>query len=437
MGGFAFTSGDAPLHTPRMPPCVYQAVKEQCQQSLLDLYENVASPIEGPGKSDHGDVDLFVWKEKAPVESKGQGDEAAEFEPTSPSLVNPNPTPEHAIQAALGAEFSIITNGGSHFAVPWPADLDHAHVPHPPDQPKSYAQVDVTILHSEEQFQWSLFRHAHGDIWSILGSVIRPYGLTVGEHAMCLRIPEIEKSNRNKAKVLLTQDPAEVLDFLGLPADQYWAGPFASLDAMYEYVARCRMFWVPPATQDQPGEQEETPDGAGVKAEGDKQKLKSNDRRRMNSRPAFRVWVEDFLPRCRLESRYSEERTSRDRVRQEAFDRFGVGAEYQRRLGEHARETQVTHIWNHLIKDAFPASATYSPNVPQYRGCLIKALKKIILEGDETFGVLPDPEFPLKDDGGFYILGNVQEFINKHHQYVGSLALDRHCKMLREQRAEA
>ncbi|KAL2758953.1 hypothetical protein ACRALDRAFT_1092608 [Sodiomyces alcalophilus JCM 7366] len=401
MGGLAFTSGDSPLHTPRMPPHVYQAVKEQCQKSLLGLYENVASPIEGPGKSDYGDVDIFVWQDKASVKSKGQDDETTRRETTLPSPANQ--VPEIAIQAALGAEFVIIETGGSHFAVPWPADLDHVP-PTATDQPKRYIQVDVTILHSDEQFRWSLFRHAHGDLWSILGSVIRPFGLTVDEHALHLRISEIEKLNRNKAKVLLTRDPSEVLDFLGLPTDEYWAGPFASLDVMYEYAARCRMFWVAPATQEQPDE-----DGRGTSGmEGDKTKLKSNDRRRMNYRPAFRLWVEDFLPRCRLQGRFSEEPTSRDQVLREALDRFQVGVEYQQRLDEHRRETQATHIWNHLIKAAFPASAVYSPNVPEYRGCLIKALKKIVLEGDESYGVMPDPELPLKDDGGVIKMSDLQ-----------------------------
>lgn len=412
-----------------MPPHVYYAVKDQCQQALHGLYEAVESPIEGPGKSDYGDVDIFVWQEKAPAERNGQDDETTRFRTAVPSPTNPSP--ELAIQTALRAEFAMIERGGSHFAVPWPADLDHVVPPCATDQPKRYIQVDVTILHSQEQFRWSLFRHAHGDIWNLLGSVIRPFGLTADEHAFYLRIPEIETLNRNKSKVLLTRDPSEVLDFLGLPTEQYWAGPFASLEAMYEYVARCRMFWVPPATDGQS-------DGQGrdmSRVEGAKKELKSNDRRRMKFRPAFRIWVEEFLPRCRLEGRFSEEPTSRDQILREALDRFQVEAEYRQRLDEHRRETQAAHIWNTLIKAAFPASATYlSPNVPEYRGCLIKALKRIILEGDESYGVMPDPELPLKDDGGFYIMENVHEFINRHHRDVGSAALARHHEAYRAHR---
>ncbi len=62
----------------------------------------------------------------------------------------------------------------------------------------------------------ALFKHAHGDIWNLLGSTIRPFGLTVDEDALWLRIPEIEKFDRKKAKIRLTSDPVEVIRFLGL-----------------------------------------------------------------------------------------------------------------------------------------------------------------------------------------------------------------------------
>jgi hypothetical protein len=59
-----------------------------------------------------------------------------------------------------------------------------------------------------------LFKHAHGDLWNLIGSTIRPFGFTVDEEALWVRIPEIEKFNKKRAKVLLTRNPAETVHFL-------------------------------------------------------------------------------------------------------------------------------------------------------------------------------------------------------------------------------
>lgn len=60
MGGLAFSKGPDPLYTPRMPRDVYQYVREHCHALLRELFVVVATPIDGPGKSDFGDIDIFV-----------------------------------------------------------------------------------------------------------------------------------------------------------------------------------------------------------------------------------------------------------------------------------------------------------------------------------------------------------------------------------------
>lgn len=132
-----------------------------------------------------------------------------------------------------------------------------------------------------------LFKHAHGDIWNLVGSTIRPFGLTVDEEALWLRIPEIEAYDRNSAKVMLTKDPVAVLRFLGLAVDNFWEEPFPSVEAMFDYVTTCRLFWVRPMTEEDEG----NVDGAGVSGgEVGTKRLKHNDRRRMKGRPVYRRW---------------------------------------------------------------------------------------------------------------------------------------------------
>lgn len=383
-----------------MPPAIYQAVKQQCYQALHRLYHSVASPIDGPGKVDYGDIDFLVAGPKytGTMESKR----------------------EVAIQAALGAEFARVEGAESHYAVAWPQgeaseDLSLAA--------KRYIQVDVSICASQQKLEWMLFKHAHGDVWSILGSVIRPFGLTVDDQALWLRIPEIEKSNRNRAKVLLTSEPNAILDFLGLPVARFWGEPFSSYGEMYEYAAQCNLFRVhQPTDASIPGDDTTGENATG----GGKQGLNTSDRKRMNLRPAFRGWYDDFLPRCQAEGRYMGEVPSRDEVRLRAFELSGIEEQYQERLDEYKKEQQVIYIWNDVIKGTFPATDSSSDLHKQYRGCLVKALKKIILEDDRTFGIAPGPDSPMRDGHGFFILENVTDFISRYHEAIGAAAMERH-----------
>jgi hypothetical protein len=107
MGGSAFASGPDPLRTPRVPLAVYLAVKSRCETILKQLYTHVATPIEGPGKRDFGDVDFLVTLPIPPLCSDRSGFVA------------------ETIGKALGA-LRIIEQKGSptrNFALPWPKDF--------------------------------------------------------------------------------------------------------------------------------------------------------------------------------------------------------------------------------------------------------------------------------------------------------------------------
>ena len=239
MGGSAFSSGENALFTPRMPKDVYEAVKRRCHAILHEHYEFVESPIDGPGKEDFGDIDFLLAG------------------PTQSTSVNERDRVS-AVAKALGAVRCIVNQGASsNLALPWPtlnlagdgsvSDAE-AKGNHAEDK---YIQVDIHIFKSIQEMNWILFKHGHGDIWSILGSIMRRYGLTVDDGALWLRVPEIEQSNKSKAKVFLTSTPSEVLEFVGLHSSRYFDGPFEDAQDMYEYIAKCRMFWVPPLKPEQ------------------------------------------------------------------------------------------------------------------------------------------------------------------------------------------
>ncbi|KAF7551825.1 hypothetical protein G7Z17_g4768 [Cylindrodendrum hubeiense] len=473
MGGSAFATGRSnPLFTPRMPKNVYNAVKTRCHAVLREHYLCVASPIDGPGKTDFGDVDiLLAW----PLNPSAGKHEAFK-----------------TISEALNATQTIVDKGkdvSGHLALPWPSEMSLAledarqdalsvnsrsddspatdesqearqsnddqplsessqpsstdsssvtlenqtdkasrtqrhpvelkanlllQAPQADQDQERFIQVDVRVCDTLEYFHWMLFKHAHGDVWNLLGTTIRPYGLSVDECSLWLRIPEIEDFNRSRAKVLLTSDPVEILHFLGLPIEDFWTEPFENLDAMYEYVARCRLFWVRPLDPEE--------ENAGTELEQDRKKLKANDRRRMNQRPGFRKWVEEFKPRCREEGRFHVNPTTREQVTQEAFDWFHVQDEFEARRQEFLLEKQKDMIWTKIIKGSIPDADPSDQLAILYRSCLVKALKRVILEGDDRYGVLP--ESSLKDKDGFYIPEDVVDFITKHQDKIGKVAME-------------
>lgn len=261
-----------------------------------------------------------------------------------------------------------------------------------------------------------LFHHAHGDIWQLLGNVIKPYGLTVDDKGLWLRIPEIEDADRKRSKVWLTGDPDEILDFLGLPYTRYWTGPFRDLYQMYEYVANCITFWVPPADETESA-------------------LRANDRRRMKQRPAYREWVEEFKPLCRAQGRFSGEPMTRDQVRGRAFARFNVRQTYMTERRAFLVEDQKRHILKTIIERIVPLPAEGAAKEDfLYRTVLVRALKEIVLDWNRGLYSIMAPG-NLRDDEGFYHLGRTESFVLEYKDRIGKEAMDFHHRRMREKRA--
>jgi hypothetical protein len=78
-----------------------------------------------------------------------------------------------------------------------------------------------------------------------------------------------------------------------MKVEGFWNEPFSSVDALFEYVTTCRLFWVKEAAEEEAADNNETGILGG---EEGRKKLKSNDRRRMNGRPIFRQWSVSTFP---------------------------------------------------------------------------------------------------------------------------------------------
>ncbi|KAK4224618.1 hypothetical protein QBC38DRAFT_485157 [Podospora fimiseda] len=432
MGGSAFSYLENPPFTPRMSPVIYKQVKTACHAALGELFVYVATPIEGPAKLDHGDIDIFVSQEKRLYFPKTKVD----IIPKSHNdLLN-------EVKLLLNAEFCKIVGQSANLTIKWPSSTE---VPKNEKGQEASIQVDVRICRDIDQLCWSLFKHAHGDIWNILGSTIRPFGLTVDEESLWLRIPEIENHDRPRSKIKLTSDPVEILHFFGMKVEGYWSQPFASVQDLFEYATTCRFFWVRP----EPAPKlENYDDQAGViGGEQGKKKLKANDRKRMAYRAVYRRWIEEYIPQLRAENKFStppanfssgnnDTKQFRAIVRDEAFQTFlFVEKEYNDRLKEWRYQKDAEKI-KRLIKEVIHATVPVPDEkttemtqqsrqtLIHKRSCLVSGMKKIILrekeDADAGFKAVFRPEFSDKD-GGFDI-EVVRAFLLNNQKQVGEIA---------------
>jgi hypothetical protein len=171
---------------------------------------------------------------------------------------------------------------------------------------------------------------------------------------------------------------------------------------MYEYAATCRYFWA---------------DDTVKEIDEDKKALKHNDRKRMNHRPMFRKWVEEFIPQCRESGTYRSEPLSREQVRDDVFAQFDVKEEYNQRLDTFLRERQVDDVWRNVIKAGLPTEDV-DPNL---RAASARGMKAIVIDGDLSDGIIPTQS--LKSANGFYDMEAVVDFVQSKWKEVGAIQL--------------
>lgn len=262
MGGNAFPR----LSTPRMPPTVYQHVKTQLLTTLRSHFKHADTPIEGPAKTDHGDIDILVcgaldekvagdaevlarivgakewkrlgnggainfavvWAEEGDVEEAIDSIKIDDLSQDSKSLRN---SPD---SSSISIEPSTNTLNAK-------LDSDSSLPTRNPTQLQRYIQLDLTIISTYKSYSWQLFHHSHSDLWPILGSLLRRYGLSARPTGFYINIPEIEGINRSLSLVKITEEPEEVLAYLGLDERWYWKqGGFESWDELCAYVGSMR-----------------------------------------------------------------------------------------------------------------------------------------------------------------------------------------------------
>lgn len=293
MGGKAFSPA---LKTPRIPPSIYHGLRSQIISLLSTFYIYVASPILVPEKLSHGDIDILVC---APLNS----------------LFPPTPT---TLSEALNAEYIICNTAITSFAIPYPEKLE------------CYVQVDVQLVTSVELFKWKLFHASYGDFWNILGTAIRPFGLTANERGLFLRISEIEEVDKNRSLIFLCSEPDAVLSFCtGMDPEEYKRG-WGSVGDMFGWLSRGRFM---------------------RKETFERSRLKANDRKRMRQREVYARFVEGYVPSWTANiSEGRNELETRKIVLEEALNVFRKKEEYELKREEWRIEVLNAPIKKELRK---------------------------------------------------------------------------------------
>jgi hypothetical protein len=326
MGGSAFTDPNNPaasLLTPRMPANVYKYIRDCALRTLRTFYTQAECSLEAPAKADYGDVDILVA-----------------------SPCNEAKTTIASLAVALGATQYKENSPTTNFALRWPtAEELNGNLPSTSTNPEvgthhdnahsssaeslRHIQLDLHICLTPERFEWELFHQAHGDLWNILGAMIRPYGVVVNHVGLHLCLAGVEDIAKDQRSIPLTTSPSAVLKFLDLDESSYWT-PFESVDAMFAYAASSRFY--------------------DPKAYRGKEDLKSNDRLRMKKRPMFMRWYDCYLQEHKEDVPGRSAGADRDEVIEETKRMFGVEKEYEEKRAKGLRVMGEERLWSNIRK---------------------------------------------------------------------------------------
>jgi hypothetical protein len=217
----------------------------------------------------------------------------------------------------------------------------------------------------------------------------------------------------------LTDEPGEVLQFLGLNEDRWWK-QFGSREELFQYAATCRMFWIKEEIENGEAEGDVVGEIEGQEGgEKGKKKLKHNDRQRMEKRPMFKAWIDEFIPECREQGIFGNTKITREEIQADAFSKFGIKEEYETRLKEWRLARHIDNLWRDVIKGCVPIEDVD----PALRAAALRTLKATIMEGVEFDGTVP--KAAEKDDEGFYDVNEVRAFVLGNWEKAGRIGLQR------------
>ncbi|KAG9383357.1 hypothetical protein A1F94_005268 [Pyrenophora tritici-repentis] len=320
MGGRAFKS----LHCPRILPAEYVKVKEQVMAALQTLFVDVVVPTEIPEKNDYGDVDFLVC---GPYYSTGTHTIDSFPWDTSVGRIKALLDTEHGRRGFLTKDcmyFAIRSATGNH-----------------------YIQIDVKVCFRPEMFHWDHFELKYASNSKMIGSMIKPLGLTLDPEGLHIRVKEIEETNFPGSMISVSKNPKDVLRIIRLDLRILDDG-FKSQAELYEYLTSSWLFhsghFVARLAEDSYAD-------------------------RLEDRSvAWTYFVKEWLPQRYPEAQDLQEwyKRTRDAVRQQVFTMFPhIATTYYKKLSTWANEQEEKRL-KEMITQAIPSGTDgWKDNFPQ------------------------------------------------------------------------
>ncbi|USP80665.1 hypothetical protein yc1106_07939 [Curvularia clavata] len=215
MGGRAFKD----LHCPRISPDVYSKAKSQATAALQTVFEQVVVPTEMPEKCDYGDIDFLVSN---PLKSPG-----------AYTIQNfPWEETVQRIKEAFGTTHGrrgYLTADCMYFAVNAPCDEDY------------FIQIDVKVCFKPELFEWCTYELNYASNSKIIGSMVKPLGLTLDPEGIHIRVEDIEETDHHGSMVWVSKNPKDLLRIAGLD-HRMVHNRFSTKEEIYQYFASSWLF---------------------------------------------------------------------------------------------------------------------------------------------------------------------------------------------------
>lgn len=114
----------------------------------------------------------------------------------------------HAIKAAFKTP-----HGRRGFLTP---DCMYFAIPAPSPQDDYFIQVDVKVCFNPELFAWATFELNYASNSKMLGSMVKPLGLTIDPTGFHIRVEEMEETNFPGSMVWIANDAEDLLRILRL-----------------------------------------------------------------------------------------------------------------------------------------------------------------------------------------------------------------------------
>ena len=86
----------------------------------------------------------------------------------------------------------------------------------PYGEEKYFIQIDIKVCFKPEFYHWYTFELNYASNSKMLGSMMKPLGLTIDPEGLHIRVEEIEEMDRPGSMVYIGKDPKDVLRIAGL-----------------------------------------------------------------------------------------------------------------------------------------------------------------------------------------------------------------------------